>query len=212
MNTPTHTGHDAVEVKADASERSLADLTMVQIAQELEQVTSLIEAERTREREARQVYRAVADEVEANIARIRKRVEDLLTEQRRRMNSFDGLIGRSAPAASANGPAAGAPRKPGQPASQSEAKPGGRKLSLTDAILMIWKDGGYSEPLTTEEIAGALPEVGYASRASDRSLKSTMNQALAKLCRDRKLRRYRIDGTEISANDKKSRARRYKPA
>src|SRR5690606_26501527 len=106
---------------------------------------------------------------------IRKRVEDLLTEQRRRMNSFDGLIGRSAPAA--NGPAAGAPRKPGQPASQSEAKPGGRKLSLTDAILLIWKDGGYSVPLTTEEIAGALPEVGSASRASDRSLKSTMNQA-----------------------------------
>lgn len=208
MNTPTQLGHGAVEVKAQATERPISELTMVQIAQELEQVTSLIEAERCREREARQAYRAVADEVEANIARIRKRVEDLLNEQRRRMNSFDGLIGRNTPAGN-NGPAAAGARKA---PSQSEAKPGGRKLSLADAILMIWKEGGYTEPLTTEEIASALSEVGYASRASDRSLKSTMNQALAKLCRDRKLRRYRIDGTEISANDKKSRARRYKPA
>jgi hypothetical protein len=189
---------------ADASNdgRALSELSLVEIAQELEQVTSLIEAQRVREREARQAYKAVAEEVERNVAQIRARARDLLAEQRRRMSSFDGLIGNGA---------AGADGRP-KAASQSEIKPSGKKLNLADAILMIWAKGGYNEPLTTEEIAGALADVGYSSKASERSLKSTMNQALAKLCRERKLRRYRIDGTEISPNDHKSRARRYMPA
>lgn len=193
----------ALEMKAP--ERAPSEMSLVEIAQQLEQVTSLIEAERVREREARQAYRAVADDVEQRIAQIRQRARELLEEQRRRMSSFDGLI--SAGAAGNNGK--------GKPASMSEVKPGagsGKKLNLADAILMIWSKGGYNEPLTTEEISGALAEVGYTSKASDRSLKSTMNQALAKLCRERKLRRFRIDGTEIAANDSKSRARRYMPA
>ena len=191
---------------AIGGERSSAEMSLVEIAQQLEQVTSLIEAERVREREARQAYKAVAEQVEVNVAQIRARARDLLAEQRRRMSSFDGLIG--------NGPGGGANGAEGRvrAASQSEAKPSGKKLNLADAILMIWARGGYTEPLTTEEISGALGDVGYSSKASDRSLKSTMNQALAKLCRDRKLRRYRIDGTEIAATDRKSRARRYMPS
>lgn len=188
-------------------ERTAAEMSLVEIAQQLEQVTSLIEAERVRERDARQAYKAVAEQVEVNVAQIRARARDLLAEQRRRMSSFDGLIGNTNGATGMGG-ADGRTRA----ASQSEAKPSGRKLNLADAILMIWAKGGYTEPLTTEEISGALGDVGYSSKASDRSLKSTMNQALAKLCRERKLRRYRIDGTEIASSDHKSRARRYMPA
>jgi hypothetical protein len=217
MNTPGQLGstpqRQSMEGGPAGGGGSLADLSLVQIAQELERVTSHIEAERMREREARQAYRAVAEEVEANIEAIRQRARDLLAEQRRRMNSFDGLIGSAGAAQSSPGsPTNG--RMGGHASSVSEVKPsaGGRKVNLTDAILLIWTKGGFSEPLTTEEISGALSEVGYSSRASDRSLKSTMNQALAKLCRERKLRRYRIDGTEIVASDKKSRARRYMPA
>lgn len=192
----------------------MSAMSLVQIAQELEQVTSHIEAERTREREARQAYRAVAEQVESSIAAIRQRARDLLAEQRRRMNSFDGLIGNTPPGHNGPDTPGGRAQKNGRDSSVREVKPtpGGRKLNLTDAILTIWTKGGFSEPLTTEEISSALPDVGYSSKASDRSLKSTMNQALAKLCRERKLRRYRIDGTEISASDKKSRARRYMPA
>lgn len=191
----------------NGGERTPAEMSLVEIAQQLEQVTSLIEAERVREREARQAYKAVAEQVEANVAQIRARARDLLAEQRRRMSSFDGLIGNPT-----GGPGGGGGDGRLKAASQSEAKPSGKKLNLADAILMIWAKGGYNEPLTTEEISGALADVGYSSKASDRSLKSTMNQALAKLCRERKLRRYRIDGTEIAASDHKSRARRYMPA
>src|SRR5688572_8193520 len=177
-------------------ERGSSAMSLVEIAQQLEQVTSLIEVQRVREREARQAYKVIAEEVEVNVAQIRTRARDLLAEQRRRMNSFDGLIGGSSP----DGMRSTVGVR-GVAASQSEAKPFGKKLHLADAVRMICARAGYREPLTTEELSGALSDVAYSSKASDRSLKSTMNQALAKLCRERKLRRYRIDGREIATSD-----------
>jgi hypothetical protein len=178
---------------------------MVEIAAQLEAITSSIEGQREREREARRQYRLVADEVEAGIQRIRAYAQDLVREQRRRMASFDGMLGPAG-----NGTRNGAIR---------EVKPGevpGRvtsgRLSIHDAILRVWTLEGRGVPLTTDQIARSLGEVGYTTRAAPRSIKSTLNQALARLCRDRKVRRFRTDGTEISPEDNHSRARKYLPA
>ena len=86
---------------------------------------------------------------------------------------------------------------------------GGGRLSIADAMLKIWTLEQYKRPLTTEEIMQALTDVGYTSKASPRSMKSTLNQVLAKLCRERRIRRFRTDGEEIDASDTHSRARMY---
>ncbi|HYE03369.1 MAG TPA: hypothetical protein VD963_09060 [Phycisphaerales bacterium] len=200
----THDAEAPASIALIPDGRQVTDLSFVEIAERLDQVTRLIEAQRVSERQARAAYRAVADEAEKNIAAIRDQARALVSEQRRRMASFDGMLSPEAAGATSTRPASNGALR--------EVKPNtgrGGKMSLTDAILRVWEEGHHDAPLTTEEIAGALRDVGYSTKASARSLKSTMNQALAKLCRDRKLKRYRIDGTEISTTDTRSRARRY---
>lgn len=193
-------------------DRSAGQLTMVEIAQELERVMSLIEAERVKEREARKVYKEVADAVEAEIGRIRERAKTLVQEQQRRMSSFHGFIGDEGAAQSA---------QDGRGASISEVKPvrrsgaggvDGPPRTIQDAVMRVWTLEGHDRPLTTDEIAEALPEVGYESKAAPRSLKSTLNQALAKLTRDGQMQKYRIDGSPIHPDESGARARRYMPA
>lgn len=183
------------EPRTDA--RPVTEMTLVEIARELETITSRIEAERERERQARAVYQAVAAEVEGRIREIRELAQSLVDEQRRRMVSFDGFIGRKANGEQ-HAPAAA------EPASEEQDP-----RSLGPAILRIWTLEKYRRPLTTDQLVAALKEVGYQSKAAPRSLKSALNQTLAKLCRDGKVRKYRLDGQPIDAGDTGARARRY---
>lgn len=184
-----------------------AEMTLVEIAESLEKVTSWIEAQRVRERDARAAYQAISTEVEANVQRIRQYAQQLLEQQRRKVASFDGLLGVEVPAAAANGRAHASAR------TLSNGTPNGASLpeprNIAEAILGIWNVGRHDQPLTTEEIAAALPEVGYRSDAATTSLRSSVNQALAKLCRVGRVVRFRNDGSRIPIRDTKSRARRY---
>jgi len=199
--------------------RPASELTLVEIAGRLEKITSAIEGERARERVARKAYKVVADEVEAEIERIRGYARTLVTEQRRRIDSFNGMLGKASPPPLSQSGSSGEMREIkfadhlGELGFENgsagrDVYPGAR-LSITEAILKVWALERNSRPLTTEEIARALPEVGYTTKAAPRSVKSTLNQALAKLCRDRKIRRFRTDGEEIDASDTHSRARKY---
>lgn len=182
----------------------LESLTLVQIAERLERVTSLIEAERVRERDARTRYRQIADEVEARITAIKTDAASLVREQQRRLSSFDGMI--------SIGPSAGTGR--GAVASSGDTRrrtPLDTPSNISDAIVRIWSLPEYDEPLSTDEIAEALPAVGYESKAAPRSLRSAVNQALAKLCRSGRMEKYRQDGTVITRRETGARARRYKP-
>ncbi|MCA9287796.1 MAG: hypothetical protein KDA05_04380, partial [Phycisphaerales bacterium] len=169
-----------------------------------EGVTAQIESERSREREARAAYKQVAEQVEARITAIREQAAALVREQQRRMSSFDGLL---------------APR-PGLDEGPGDAGRGGASrrhsplatpANLGEAIIALWTLPEHSGPLSTEEIAEALPGVGYESRAVPRSLRSAVNQALARLSRDGRIEKYRQDGTLIGRDDTRSRARRYMP-
>jgi hypothetical protein len=51
--------------------------------------------------------------------------------------------------------------------------------------------------------------VGYKTDAAPASLRSSVNQALAKLCRVGTIVRLRADGSVIPPKDKTSRARKY---
>jgi len=176
---------------------AMKSLTLVQVAEELEKITSLIEAERVEEREARKVYQTVADRINARVDQIKKYGQDLVAEQQRRVNSFSGLLGTEPPASIRSS------RPMAHPAAS------GPKKNISEAIVAIWRIPDYQEPLTTEEIAEALQDVGYESKAAPRSLKSTLNQTLAKLTRDGTVLRYRLDGTPIDAEETKARARKY---
>lgn len=192
-----------------------SEMTTIEIIQELETVTSRIEAERVREREARAKYKAVAEEVELRVKEIRDRANALLREQQRRLDSFSGLVADKPPqqleARPRRAGAAVAHIANGTKRKTGRTGKGGRR-SIADAILEIWSLERYSEPLTTDEIIEALDVVGYESNASARSLKSSLNQALARLCKDGKIRRYRLDGDQIPESDTVSRARRYMAA
>ncbi|MCC6428339.1 MAG: hypothetical protein IT435_16150 [Phycisphaerales bacterium] len=182
------------------AERPVADLTLVEIAEQLEKVTGWIEAQRVRERDARRAYDQIAHQVEANVDQIRKYANDLLGAQRRRMNAFDGLLGRQPEATtSRSGKAPIIPSGGGKSA----------KKNIVEAIYDVWAIDRYAEPLTTEEIIAALPDTGYQSNAAASSLKSSVNQALAKLCKVGRVVRLRADGTVIPPKDKTSRARKY---
>jgi hypothetical protein len=178
----------------------VGDLSLVQVAERLEKVTAWIETERAKERQARAAYKAVADTIEARVREIRGYAEALLAEQRRRMNSFNGLIER-------NGaeplPASMVEPSPRRPAADSS------KLTFIDALLAVWSLKAYQSPLTTEQIQEGLAAIGYRSRAAPRSFRSALNQALAKLCREGKILKYRMDGSRIPDVDRLSRARRY---
>lgn len=196
------------EVELLADRRPPGDLTLVDIAERLERITHSIEAQRVVERDARKTYQDVASRVETNIVAIRDYARQLVDEQRRRMASFDGMI--------APGQAALQELKPSRdhhdaPLSVSgpEGRAGHHRLNIYDAIMKVWTVEKYRVPLTTSEIARAIRDVGYVTRAAPRSMKSTLNQALAKLCRDKLVRRFRTDGTEIDPDDHHSRARKY---
>jgi hypothetical protein len=139
------------------------------------------------------------------------------------MASFDGMIAERHANGNGTG-AAGAIREVKSPRAFDEhtvlavapatgpTPPGeGRagRLNIYDAIMKVWTLEKYRTPLTTSEISRAIKDVGYVTRAAPRSMKSTLNQALAKLCRDRAVRRFRTDGTEINPDDHHSRARKY---
>lgn len=212
-------------------ERSPTELSLVEIAERLESITRAIEAERSRERDARKVYQSVATESREKISRIRRYARALLDEQARRAASFNGML-EPAQAERINGDGKGPAAQVGDGGEGvgigegvegdgggargtiREPKPhrrrrGGR-LTLPEAIEMIWgEEGGATRPLSTEEIIAALERIGYATRASERSLKTTINQSLAKLSREGRLRKFRIDGTEITSDDTRARARKY---
>jgi len=172
---------------------AVREMKLPEIAAQMEHITSWIEAERVEEREARRVYQVVADRVNERIDRIKAFGQELMREQARRMQSFDGLLGTQTDVPP--DPFATSPRTP--------------KKNISEAIVAVWALPDYDEPLTTEEIAEALPDVGYESKAAPRSLKSSLNQALAKLCRDGRVARFRMDGSIIDANETKARARKY---
>lgn len=183
--------------------KPISEMSLVEVAEQLEKVTSWIEAQRVREREARNAYQAIATVVEANIREIRKYGQALYDLQHKRMTSFQGLLGHS------NG--SPAPLGGGKPGRQETAAMSPKK-NIAEAILAIWDLEKFREPLTTEDITDALPDVGYKSTAAPTSLKSSINQALAKLCRQAKVVRYRSDGSRIPIRDTKSRARKYMAA
>lgn len=184
-----HTNHGSPEPSRDPR-----DMTLVEIAGELESITAAIEQERAREREARTEYESIAEDVQAKVRVIRDRAKWLVEEQRRRISGFDGML--------SPGKNSGAPL--------TEIKPN-RRRTMPDAILAIWTDGGYDVPLTTEQIAQGLEEIGYQSKAAPRSLKSSINQTIARLCKSGQLLKYRADGTPLQDTDG-VRARRYLPA
>jgi hypothetical protein len=189
--------------------KQVDEMTIVEISEQLERVTSWIEAQRVREREARAAYQAVAAQVEANVTQIKAFAQSLVDSQRRRLSSFDGLLGKqkeehlvSSGSNSGGGGGGGSQPRTRQPIA-IEPK------NIGEAIMSIWTSGHTNEALTTDEIAATLPRIGYKSSAAPSSLKSSVNQALAKLCRTAKVVRFRSDGTRIPIRDMKSRARKY---
>ncbi len=200
-----------------ADGRAVSELSLVEIASRLEKITSTIEEQRSRERAARKAYKSVADDADREIERIREYARVLLLEQRRRVESFSGMLSRTTeplppPGGSRdlrelklNGPIDPAHHDRSSP----PFNPADARMSISEAMLKIWSVDKYNRTLTTEEIASALIEIGYTSKASPRSMKSTLNQVLAKLCRERRIRRFRTDGQEIDAADTHSRARKY---
>ncbi|MBS0187432.1 MAG: hypothetical protein JSS51_05140 [Planctomycetes bacterium] len=176
--------------------KPVQEMTIAEIGAALEHVTRWIEAERVRERDARKVYDAVASEVEDRVSKIRAYAERLLRANRDKMAAFDGLLGVK--------PAQSAPvRTSKAPAYLQEPK------NLGEAILAVWQQDRFAEPLTTDELADAVKSIGYETAAAPASLKSSINQALAKLCKVGRVIRYRADGTMIDSKDKTSRARKY---
>jgi hypothetical protein len=176
-------------------------MSMVELAQQLERVTAWIEAQRVREREARAVYQVVANEVEANVKQIKEYAERLMQAQQRKMSSFNGLLGVPEQSMKESHPQVEVTLR----RNRNTAAP----KNIGDAIIAVWGMDRYAEPLTTEEIADALPEVGYQSDAAATSLRSSINQALAKLCRVGRVVRFRSDGSQIDIGDHTSRARKY---
>ncbi|MGH7243019.1 MAG: hypothetical protein ACREJD_06345 [Phycisphaerales bacterium] len=177
--------------------KPVQEMTITEIGGALENVTRWIENERVREREARKIYDAVASEVESKVATIRAYAERLLKANREKMAAFDGLLGvkQQAP----------------QPQYKSGRPPAylAEPKNLGEAILSVWQQDRFAEPLTTDELADAVKSIGYETSAAPASLKSSINQALAKLCKVGRVIRYRADGSMIDSKDKSSRARKY---
>lgn len=177
--------------------RDPSDLSLVEVAEQLEKVTGWIETQRVREREARAIYDRVRQETESNIARIRDYAKELVKHQQRKMSSFSGILGQ--PEVTASSSARSAPM----------IRSGSTPKNLAEAILAIWSLDRYTDPLTTEDIAAALKDVGYKTDAAEASIRSSVNQALAKLCGTGRVVRLRADGSPIPPRDKTSRARKY---
>jgi chromosome segregation and condensation protein ScpB len=194
-------------------DKPVSEMSLIEIAEQLEKVTSWIEVERVKEREARAQYQVVATQVEAKIQQIRKFAEELVAAHARKLNAFNGMLNRQPEAApSQNG------SKTSRNGHTSVSRPVAVSVSsgdsddrrnLADYIESIWTLSRYSEPLTTEEIAEALPDTGYKTNAAPNSIKSSINQSLAKLCQAGRVVRLRADGSRIPARDLTSRARKY---
>lgn len=183
--------------------RPVSELSMVEIAEQLEKVSNWIDGERVREREAKTVYDGIAREVETKVKAIHNYAEQLISHHRKKINAFDGLLGKqSAPAPKVNSSGA-------KMASFSKQPTGSEPKNLAEAIIKIWTLSRYAEPLTTEEIADALEDVGYRTDAAESSIRSSINQALAKLAKVGRIIKYRADGSQIEPRDQTSRARRY---
>ena len=193
------------------SSKPIPEMSLAELAEQLERVTSWIEAQRSQEREARAVYTAVKDRVDANVARIRAYAEQLYARHTEKATSYAGIIGRSTEPLDAPAPSAAFGGEARRAAAASRPAPFQLRepKNIADAILSIWSLEQYADALTTEEIADALKDVGYQSEAAPTSLKSSINQALAKLCRVGRIVRFRSDGSMISQRDRKSRARKY---
>lgn len=183
-----------------AGGKPVSAMSLVEIAEHLDQVTSMIEAERVEERKARQEYEAVRVRVEARIEQIKAQAKELLEFQRRKMSQFDGLLGERQPSGGS---------EVGRKRPQASVSNGAPPKNLGDAILKLWTSGMHSEPLTTEEIAESLPKIGYETNAAPASIKSSINQFLAKLCKTGYVLRLRADGSRIPPRDTTSRARKY---
>jgi hypothetical protein len=184
--------------------RPVADMTNVEIAGQLDQVSGWMAAERQREHEAKTTYEAVAKDVEVKVRAIRGYAERLMEQHKRRMSAFDGMLSKSsAPASPRNTLARSATF------AKSPAPSGSGPKNLAEAIIAIWTLDQYAEPMTTEEIAEALSDVGYESDAEPSSLRSSINQSIAKLCKVGRMVKFRADGTQISPKDHSSRARKY---
>ena len=179
-------------------------MNLIELAEQLEKVTGWIESQNLREREARADYEAVKREVEVSVSQIRQYAKQLFDAQRKKMNAFGGLMGYEPKDTSIAAARALKARAAGYVASNGEGK-----MNIADAICAIWAKEKYNEAMTTEEIAATLPETGWESNAAPTSLRSSINQALAKLSRVGRIIRYRNDGTRISIRDTKSRARKY---
>lgn len=192
-------GHPAAESLPFDDSRPASELSLVEIAEQLEKVTGWIEAQRVREREARATYTAVHQQTEDAISRIRSYAQDLVKHHQRKMTSFDGLLGVKQEV------------KPLPQGSKGQYRPMNRPApkNIAQAIVDLWMPDRPAEALTTEEIAAALPEIGYKTEAAPNSLKSSVNQALAKLCKIGTIVRLRADGSPIPPKDKTSRARKY---
>ncbi len=169
--------------------KPVSELSLVEIAERLERVTAEIESERAVEREARKQYESVASKIESRIALIRERAQELMSAQRRKVSSFDGILRNVEPEETTDSPA------------------NTRHKNISEAILAIWEIERGT--LTSEEIADGLSSVGYVTSAAPTSLRSSVNQAIAKLCRAGHLIRFRSDGSTIPPRDTHSRARKY---
>jgi ElaB/YqjD/DUF883 family membrane-anchored ribosome-binding protein len=187
----------------DAS-RPVSELSMVEVAEQLDQISAWMDIERQREQEAKQAYEAVARDAESRLRAIRTYGEKLLEQHRRRMSAFDGLLGKTAGSSGRNPLARSASF-----ARSAPAPTGKEPKNLAEAIVSIWTLDRYTEPMTTEEIAEALSDVGYESDAAATSLRSSINQALAKLAKVGRMVKFRADGSQISPKDHSSRARKY---
>lgn len=185
------------------SSRPVSELSMVEVAEQLDRVSGWIDQEKRREQEARQVYDAVAKDADMRLRSIKMYAEKLVEQHRRRMSAFDGMLGKSSSSSGKNPLARSASfSKPATPA-------GKEPKNLGEAIVTIWTLDRYTEPMTTEEIAEALSDVGYESDAAATSLRSSINQALAKLAKVGRMIKFRADGSQISPKDHSSRARKY---
>jgi hypothetical protein len=184
-----------------STSKPINEMNLVEIAEQLEKVTSWIEAQRVKEREARVIYQAVAQGVEGAVGQIRHYAQQLVDAQSRKVSSFGSMLTKEQ--------AQSLQSRAARPAAAGATRNGKGKMNIADAILSIWSLDQYHESLTTEEIGDALPETGYKSNAAPTSLKSSINQALAKLCRAGAVVRFRSDGSRIPARDNKSRARKY---
>lgn len=187
-----------------ATDRPVSELSLVEVAEQLEKVTGWIEGQRVREREARTVYAIVQQQTDLNIKKIRDYAQDLVKHQQKKMNSFNGMLGVQPEVKPMNGSSSS--RSAGSRSSNGSSP---TPKNIGQAILAVWGPNYHEEALTTEEIAAALPQVGYRTDAAPSSIKSSVNQALAKLCRVGTIVRLRADGSPIPPKDKTSRARKY---